>query len=230
MMNNKIIMNNGAVNNKTSNVITPSIEMLFSEEQYEQLEIPPYNDMIPFVQREFQYSTHIIRFYIILNILLLLLIIVIAYLQIAAGIIYFWKVLNAVFLGFAITLTLLIPVHEAIHGVAYKLAGAPKVSFGGNWRKFYFYAVADRFVIGKKAFKMVALAPFIIISFIGIIILLFSSIFTQYIILGILLMHTGACAGDFGMLGFYARFSDSEIFTFDDVAAQKAYFFRKSAP
>ncbi len=205
----------------------PSIDKLFDESQYVQLEVLPYAEMIPFVQREFQYSNFIIRSYIGLNILIVIVMIGAGYLHISAGEITFGNLFYAVFLGFAVSLTIIIPIHEAIHGVAYKIVGAPKVAFGSNLRKFYFYAVADRFVIGSSGFRVVALAPFVTISLITIIILFFSSIFIQWLMWGLLLMHTGACAGDFGMLAFYHRHSEGEILTFDDVTAQKAYFFQK---
>ncbi|MFN7118764.1 MAG: DUF3267 domain-containing protein [Saprospiraceae bacterium] len=207
----------------------PTIDALFDESEYLLLEELPYTEMIPFVQRDFQYPTNIIRFYIALNVLLLIVIIGVAALQISAGKITFGNLFYAVSLGFAASLTLLIPIHEAIHGLAYKIAGAPKVSFGGNLRKFYFYAVADRFVAGAREFRLVALAPFVVISFTGTIILIFSPIFFQWLLWGVLLLHTGACAGDFAMLAFYARLSNDKIFTFDDVKAQKAYFFQKKS-
>lgn len=205
----------------------PTIDALFDESQYEQLEVLPYSEMIPFIQRAFQYRTRIIRLYITINILILIVMIGLAALHISTGKITFGDLFYAVSLGCAASLTLLIPLHEAIHGVAYKMVGAPNISFGGNWRKFYFYAVADQFVIGTKAFRFVALAPFIVISTLAIIILVFSSIFTQWLLWGVLLMHTGACTGDFGMLAFYEGHSNNEIFTFDDVTAQKAYFFKR---
>lgn len=205
----------------------PSIDELFEDEQFVQLEVLPYSDMIPFVQREFRYPTPIIRLYWGINILIVFIMLGIAYLHISAGKITFSQLFYAISLGVALSLTLLIPLHEAIHGIAYKLVGAPKVSFGGSFRQFYFYAVADRFVVGARSFRAVALAPFVIISILFFLLLFFTSPFVQWICWGGLLMHTGACAGDFGMLGFYQRLSGSELFTFDDVAAQKAYFFQR---
>ncbi|MDX1939663.1 MAG: DUF3267 domain-containing protein, partial [Saprospiraceae bacterium] len=143
------------------------------------------------------------------------------------GQISIWNIINYTLIGFGLTLTILIPVHEALHGLAYKILGAPKVAFGGNLRQFYFYAVADRFVIGKSGFRILALTPFIVISMISIMGILLMSVKMQWMLWGVLLMHTGACAGDFGLLGFYKRHQGSEIFTFDDVKEKVAYFFQK---
>lgn len=207
----------------------PTIEQLFTDE-FEQLEVLPYSEMIPFVQRQFQKPTRITRLYISLNVFMLMGMIGLAYWQISIGKVAFWQLLNAVFLGFAVSLTVLVPLHEAIHGIVYKLMGAPKVSFGGNWRKFYFYAAADRFVAGEQAFRLVALAPFVVLSVLAILGLLFTAPFVQWLLLGVLLLHTGACAGDFGMLAFYEDCPPGEIFTFDDVVAKKAYFFQRKIP
>lgn len=205
----------------------PTIEALFSEAQFTQLEMLPYAEMIPFVQREFKYPTPLVRLYIVLNVLIVGIMLVLGYLQISSSKINIGDLFSSVSLGLAASMTILIPIHEAIHGLAYKMVGAPSVSYGGNWRKLYFYAVADRFVIGRKHFRMVAIAPFLVISLLSIIALFFVSISMQWFLWGLLLLHTGACAGDFGMLAFYQRHPEGELLTFDDVAAQKAYFFQQ---
>jgi hypothetical protein len=205
----------------------PTIDELFIAERFTQLEVLPYEEMIPFIQREFTYPTPLIRVYIALNVLILMLMLVLGYLQVSSGKIEIGQIFDAASLGLAASLTLLIPIHEAIHGIAYKLAGAPKISFGGNCRKLYFYAVADRFVIGKRDFWWVAIAPFLVITLLSFVALFFVSLPLQWFFLGVLLLHTGACAGDFGMLAFYQRFPAGELYTFDDVTAKKAYFFQQ---
>jgi len=54
----------------------------------------------------------------------------------------------------------LIPSHEYIHVLAYKSKGAKNTSCDANLKKFYFMAIAYRFVANKKEFQIVALAPF----------------------------------------------------------------------
>ncbi|MBK7869173.1 MAG: DUF3267 domain-containing protein [Saprospiraceae bacterium] len=205
----------------------PTIEELFNDDQYIKLAELPYTEMIPFVQNEFAKRNTVIRIYIWLNIFILLLMIMLGILQSLNGQISVGMLISNTLIGFALTLTILIPVHEALHGLAYKLLGAPKVAFGGNIRQFYFYAVADRFVIGKNGFKIIALTPFVVISMIAIIGILLTPVKIQWICWGVLLMHTGACAGDFGLLGFYKRHPGGDIFTFDHVKEKVAYFFQK---
>lgn len=65
--------------------------------------------------------------------------------------------------GLAVAFALL-PLHEYIHVLAYKSQGATNTSYGANLKKFYFMALADKFVANKKEFEVVALAPFTLIS------------------------------------------------------------------
>lgn len=205
----------------------PTIEMLFDKSQFEQLAMLPYNEMVPFVQEQFKDRTNITRLYIVVNIIILIVMIILGAWQVGAERIGAVVLISATFLGFFASLTVLIPIHEAIHAAAYKWAGAPKVSFGSNWKKFYFYAAADRFVADAKSFKIIALAPFIVISTVLIILIFIVPIWWQWLLWGTLLIHTGACAGDFGMLGFYERYKGKDVFTFDDVTEKKAYFLKE---
>ncbi len=77
-------------------------------------------------------------------------------LTIADGVIHF----SMAFLFVA----LLIPLHEALHAFAYRLLGAKKTSFDVNLKKFYFIALADKFVTNRMELMFVALLPFAVIS------------------------------------------------------------------
>ena len=57
--------------------------------------------------------------------------------------------------GLAIAFALL-PLHEYIHVLAYKSQGATNTSYDANLKKFYFMALADKFVANKKEFEVVA--------------------------------------------------------------------------
>ncbi len=202
---------------------------LQDEESYTPLLKLHHDDIIGFVQSEFSFDTRVIRFYLGLNIAIFLFMLIGAGWQIYQGLINLGQVLAYTGWGLLISLTVLIPIHEWIHGIAYRLAGAPRVTYRANLRKFYFYAVADRFVLGPAAFRMVALAPFVLISFLAVALTFYVSLNYQWLCWGVLLMHTGACAGDFGLLSFYDRQPDKKIFTYDDVAAKVTYFYYQKA-
>jgi len=128
--------------------------------------------------------------------------------------------------GMGFTL-LLIPIHELIHGLAYKLLGAENTSFDANLRKFYFMALADQFVANKKEFRIVALAPFVTITTAGFALLYFVSGPWTYSILAAILTHAVFCSGDFGLLSYFDANKGKELVTYDVVATKMSYFYVK---
>ena len=125
---------------------------------------------------------------------------------------------------------LLVPLHEYIHVLAYKSQGAANTSYAANLKKFYFMALADKFVANKKEFEIVALAPFTVITM-GLIALLFivTTPWTLTII-GILLAHTAMCSGDFGLLSYFEFHKENETVTYDDVENKISYFYGQGDP
>ena len=204
-----------------------TIAELRNEEHYIELLALRHDDIIPFVQDVFANRRPIIQLYIALNIALLLGLIIVGIWQAFQEVISGWTILKYAGLGLTLGLLPLIPVHEWIHGLAYKFVGAPKVTYGANLKKFYFYAVADHFVVKSSEFRIIALAPFVIINILVIVATFFVSIEIQWFLLGVLLIHTAACSSDFAMLSYYSRYKEEEIYTFDDVKGKISYFYRK---
>lgn len=134
--------------------------------------------------------------------------------------------LTHLFYGFAIAF-LLVPVHEFIHVLAYKSQGALHTSYDANLKKFYFLAVADKFVANKKEFLIVALAPIVVISTIFVVLLFFTSPLWTVTVLGALLVHTALCSGDFGMLSYFDFHKDKDVVTYDDRANKVSFFYGK---
>ena len=111
--------------------------------------------------------------------------------------------------GLAIAFTLL-PLHEYIHVLAYKSQGAVHTSYDANLKKFYFMALADKFVANKKEFEIVALAPFVIITTILLMLLIVANANWALTIFSVLLAHTAMCSGDFGLLSYFEFHKDKE--------------------
>ena len=124
---------------------------------------------------------------------------------------------------------LLVPLHEYIHVLAYKSQGATNTSYDANLKKFYFMALADKFVANKKEFEVVALAPFTSITTILIIFLFVVSHTWALTIVGILLTHTAMCSGDFGLLSYFEFHKDKKVVTFDDVENKVSYFYGQTS-
>lgn len=136
--------------------------------------------------------------------------------------------LAARFTHFAIGIALafaLLPLHEFIHVLAYKSQGARKTSYDANLKKFYFMALADRFVANRKEFAVVALAPFVVITASLFILLFVVDANWRMTVVAMLLAHTTMCSGDFGLLSYFEFNKDKEIVTYDDTENRVSYFF-----
>ncbi len=128
--------------------------------------------------------------------------------------------------GLAFALVLL-PLHEYIHVLAYKSQGATQTSYDANLKKFYFMALADKFVVNKKEFEVVALAPFLIITAILTVLFFITNSNWTLTIIGTLLAHTAMCSGDFGLLSYFEFHKNRQVVTYDDVENKISYFFEQ---
>jgi hypothetical protein len=130
-------------------------------------------------------------------------------------------------LGLAILAwVVLIPLHEAIHGLAYWLLGARSIHYGGSLRLMYFYAVADNFVINSRELIALALAPFVLINGALLTLALFSPA-QRLFALVLSLLHLSAVGGDWAMLGYLWEHRGREIYTYDDVKEKLSYFYQQ---
>ncbi|MBD1364109.1 DUF3267 domain-containing protein [Mucilaginibacter sp. ZT4R22] len=122
---------------------------------------------------------------------------------------------------------LLIPLHEYIHVLAYRSQGAKNTSYDANLKKFYFMALADRFVANKREFTIVALAPFVAITLGLLIALLFTGPYWSFTMLGMMFTHTACCSGDFGLLSYFEFNRHKSPVTYDDNTNRVSYFLGK---
>jgi hypothetical protein len=189
-----------------------------------------HREIMPFVQEEFSRKSPLLQAYLYFNLLLVLGMAVLMGWHTYQGYISVGKALLYWGLGVAAVLTILIPVHEGIHGLAYKLVGAPRVRYGADLSKFIFYAMADRFVVTSRHFYIVAMAPFVVLGILALLPIFYVSLNYQWFCWGVFLMHTGACAGDFAMLSFYLRHQDEDLHSYDDVEKGVSFFYRKRRP
>ena len=121
----------------------------------------------------------------------------------------------------------LIPLHELIHGLFYKIDGATVVQYKANFKKFIFYAMADQYVINFSSFVLLALAPFVIINSLLLVALVFSTGSLSFLFAGMLFVHTSGCAGDFALISYFLEHDYKHLVTYDDVAEGKSYFYKK---
>jgi hypothetical protein len=188
-----------------------------------------HQDLAPFVQTWLKKRTFYSILYIAFNVLAL------AMLGMAFG---FNAGTGAFRLGdgftyfsFGVTIAfLLIPIHEYIHVLAYRSQGAANTSYDVNWKKFYFMAVADQFVASRREFRIVALAPFVVISTVLFMAFFLVNPIWQFTVLGAFFAHTAFCGGDFSLLSYFQFHKDREVVTYDDAANKVSYFLAKNEP
>lgn len=146
----------------------------------------------------------------------------------AGSVIGFIRDVLSTFLAGILLLLLLIPVHELLHGLAFKLCGVSKVRFGVQWRQFLFYAAADGEAITLKQFRIVALTPLLVISTILLVVVLLSH---HWLVVSsaclALVLHLTCCGGDMALLGYFNRFKGQDVISVDDVDGQVSYFLKR---
>lgn len=206
----------------------PSIEDLRNPERFELIAQINHQQIKEFVIEQLTSDGNIIRYYMYYQVAM----IAVGAFFLARSVILAFKY-TAIELIYTIaalvfSLTVLVVIHELIHGLALKLAGAPKVSFGGYIRKFIFYAEADLFVINRRQFAFIALAPLVLVKLLtlaGIIFFFNHPVF--YFLIFVISAHSLFCAGDIGLLSLFYKYRDGEIFNFDSQAEKTSYYFRK---
>jgi Putative zincin peptidase len=183
-----------------------------------------HNDLLPFLTKQFRQTNPFSIFYWVINMLSIGLII---FFMITEKRLPFFESLMQVFSGVLVFFILLLPFHELIHGLFYKICGAPKVSFKAEWRKMIFYCVADGFVVNGNTFLLIVLAPFLVISTVLVIAMFLLSASFFYLLFGAFILHTGGCFGDFGLASYFYNKRNQQPVTYDDAGSKKSYFFVK---
>jgi hypothetical protein len=123
-----------------------------------------------------------------------------------------------------LTFFALVPIHEAIHGLAYRFFGATDVRFSYSLRQFYAYAIAHNFVVGRREFIWVALMPFLAITA-GFGALVFLLPAYRFYALAVLLVHTSGTSGDWALLNYVWLHRGTQLYTYDDAERHKTYFY-----
>ncbi|MEZ0610359.1 DUF3267 domain-containing protein [Fibrella sp. WM1] len=185
----------------------------------------PHEQLVPFVQTYCRKRNPYTVFFWAFNIVLVVLFLVFLYRQPRGTIA---TSLNQASLGMAFFLVVLLPVHELLHGLAYKLLGATRISIVAQWRQLVFYCLADRFVANATELRLVALTPFVVINTLLIVGMALASPPLFWMFFGALILHTGGCFGDFGMVSYFYTNRHRNPCTYDDAQLHKSFFFVKA--
>lgn len=205
----------------------PSIVELQNPEKFELIAELSHNNIKTFILEQISFGGKIVRWYMIYQ-----------FIMITVGMFFLTRSIvlaikgNVSPLYFSVSslifcFSVLIIIHELMHGIAIKYTGAKKVNYGAYLKKFIFYAEADKHVLNKKQFTIIALAPLVGIQLITLIAALF---FLQhpllYFIMIIMTAHSLFCAGDIALLSIFYRNKNDDIYTFDVKDEKKSYYFK----
>ena len=203
------------------------ISILQDESKYRLVRAMPIDELKPFVIENIKKKNKYASGYMMLNYALIIATIAFIAFFPTENKTQFKTLLMYFCIGVALSFSLLIILHELIHGITYKFVGAPKVSYGGSLRAFVFYAAANKFVADKSSFFKVALAPFVVITVLSIVTFLIGDVYIKWLAVGVLMGHTTLCGGDFAMLSFFEEHKEKEMFTYDDMENKVMYFYEK---
>ena len=211
---------------KSAKPSTIAVEELNDPLRFREIRMLKHDELIPFIQEQYKNKTYVLQIYQWCNLLLVAIFLAWGTYVLMKTEYSFSTLLSWTGIGIAISFSIIIMIHEGIHGLAYKWAGAPEISYGGSFKKFYFYAAADQFVVNQRQFTIVALAPFIVVSTLSLLGLFFVTIPETFLLLGLLLMHTMMCGGDFGMINFLLN-QEHPVYTYDDMEKKTSWFYEK---
>ncbi len=207
----------------------PTITELNNSANFEQLESIYQPQIKEFIKTHMQKNNTIVPIFMIYQLLMVLLggfIIVRAFVLAYKGDFDYFiiSILTLIF-----CFTLLIVFHELIHGIALKIIGAPKISFGAHFKKFIFFAEADQFVMNKRQFYFVAILPLVVIKIVSLLgIAFFWNSPSIYIFLILMSIHSLFCAGDIGLIAYMNQ--GKVVYTYDNKAEKTSYFFKRITP
>lgn len=139
-----------------------------------------------------------------------------------------WRTLGDFALSLAALFIVILPLHEALHALAYRLCGARDIRWDYSPRMMAVWVIAHRFVAGRGAFLFVALVPFVVLN---ALLLAGAIVFPAHAVLLLftLAVHLHGCAGDWSLLNFVWLHRQRGFWTFDDAVTGRSYFYGRAA-
>lgn len=201
----------------------PSIEELEEGSGYEKVLTLPYDELAPFVisgLRSLSLPMMLVWTVVIVSAVLTLLL-----WPRSADISDHPGILQGLAAGLILIPLLLVPLHELMHLIPFRFAGARDIRVGADLRQGIVYVTAHRFVAGLNLFAVVALTPFLVITASLVTVMFFVPAWWQWVLTLALLAHTTMCAGDAALLGHLGQYRGRKVYTWDDADRKEAYFY-----
>lgn len=205
----------------------PTVEELNNPDKFENVIELSHQEIRHFVMEQIRHDRFLIPIYMVYQVIMILFGTFFLTRSIVLAVKGFSEPLLWTIGSVVLSFTVLVIIHESLHGVALLLTGAKKISFGANLKNFMFFAEADHHVLNRGQFSFVAFTPFVVIKAISIygIILLFNQPAVYFFIV-LMSLHSLFCAGDIGLLSFFYS-TQGELYVYDNKSEKKSYYFRK---
>jgi hypothetical protein len=201
------------------------LEDLDDQTKFRQILRIPYNELIGFILSQLRKKSGLTFFFWSVCIVNL---IITAIVRInISGVYPISDILIHSALGLLIFPVLCIPLHEALHIVPYYISGARNIRVGMDMKQYLFYVTAHRYVASPLQFRIVAIMPFMIISVVSAITVVYVPWGWKWSVSLFMLAHTTMCASDFALLNFYFLNRKKKIYTWDDADQKVAFFYEK---
>ncbi len=198
------------------------------DESFKKREEIPYNHVVRFVLTNTRPVRSAMATYYSSAIIYLLLLIFLgtrAFSSAQISVLHFAMIISGgVFAGSI----LVIPFHEGLHGIAYFFTGARNIHFGSDLSQMIFYVSANKYVLGRRGFYLLALTPFIVINLAVLILIVFLDLHWQIGGISFLFSHNLMCLGDFAMANYFQNNRKKELYTFDDQENRVSYIYEKT--
>lgn len=202
----------------------PTPEELQKGGPYELLFTLTHDDILPFVVKSLRRGTLVLRAYQALVLLSLLATIWSVAAAVGKHVLTWGDIALQLLVAIALNLTVVAFAHELVHGAVYKALGATNLVLKANWKQLLLYVTAPGFVVGRRAFTMVAVAPLVVIS-IALALLAALVPRIQPLALATLFIHATNCAGDVGLLSALCSLPYRRAYTYDDPILPLSYFY-----
>ena len=204
----------------------PGVETLRSGKEYQLVQELGFQEMIPFVLSHIRERGIMSLIYLGVNLGMLIVIVLYIFAGFLDQQLTWGGLIGQSLAGIFTGSILVIPLHELVHGVAYRLLGAKKIRFGADFQQFIFFVTADRYPVSGRQLHFLALAPFVVINILTIALTL--SLFPQKLLFSgfLLLSHNIMCIGDFAIANYVQR-ADRKLYSFDEPDEKKSYFYEK---
>ena len=204
----------------------PDVETLRTDPAYQLIAELGFHEMLPFVMKQIKRRGVFPAIYFAVNLGMLIFIILLIVKGLSGQYLSWKQIMLQGVSGILAGSILVIPIHELLHGLAYRLLGAKKIIFGADPAQMIFYVTAHKYPVSGREVHLLSMTPFVLINLLTLTAtalffkdkLLFSAFF--------LLFHNMMCIGDFAISGYLCG-AKGKVYTFDEPERKMSYFYQE---